>query len=116
MSLPKAIKIISEEDTDSRIKVENINGDILLTTAEYDIMWPADQAVARMKRVLEGSAWSHQLTTIVYPCRSHGLGVGDIGPKWISDLTMRAMGMPKELTEKARADIIRWLDHWGKET
>lgn len=98
----------------SRIRVENINGDILLTTAEYDIMWPADQAVARMKRVLENSPWSHRLTTLVYPCRSHGLGVGDIGPKWISDLTMRAMGMSKELTEKPREDIIRWLDHWGE--
>ena len=99
---------------DSRIRVENINGDILLTTAEYDIMWPADQAVARMERVLQNSAWPHRLTTIAYPCRSHGLGVGDIGPKWISDLTMRTMGMSKELTEKAREDIIHWLDHWGE--
>ena len=100
-------------DPASRIRVEDIRGDILLTTARYDIMWPADQAVQRMEKVLRESSREHRLTVKVYDAKTHGLGVGELGGG--TKLAMRLMGIRPALAQQARQDIIAWLDHWGEE-
>ncbi|MBE7005402.1 MAG: hypothetical protein E7425_14190 [Ruminococcaceae bacterium] len=103
---------------ESRIRVENINGDVLLTTTAYDIMWPADEAVGRMSRVLEDGGFSHRLTVKVYECCAHGLGVGgmtdEMGGRLKTALAFRAMGVKKELADKARQDVLDWLDAWAE--
>jgi len=103
---------------ESRIRVERINGDILLTTAAYDVMWPADAAVRRMKQVLAESNFPHRLTVRVYEGCSHGLGVGDMrgamGGRLMTALIMRSVGVTAERATQARQDVLQWLEQWAE--
>lgn len=59
----------------SRIKVENIHGDLLLLAPAYDDTWPSDAAVPRMMRVLDAARFPHRYEAVVYPKASHYLAV-----------------------------------------
>ena len=59
----------------SRIKVENIHGDILLLAPAYDDTWPSDVAVPRMMKVLEEKQFPYRHESVVYEKASHYLAV-----------------------------------------
>ena len=59
----------------SRIKVENIRGDILLLAPEYDDTWPSDAAVPRMMQVLEKAKFPYRYESVLYPKASHCLAM-----------------------------------------
>lgn len=59
---------------DSRIKVENMNADVLLIAPERDNEWPSPTAVRRMKKQLDRTDYHHRVKAIVYPYASHLLG------------------------------------------
>ena len=48
---------------------------------------------------------------------SHGLGVGEMtdemGGRIKTALAYRAMGVKKELADRARQDVLDWLDAWA---
>ncbi|MCM1022710.1 MAG: hypothetical protein NC395_01465 [Prevotella sp.] len=56
---------------ESRIKAENINGDILLMHPSWDDSWPSDAASARMVKVLGEKNFPHSVKEIVYENASH---------------------------------------------
>lgn len=59
----------------SRIKVENIHGDILLLAPAYDDTWPSDAAVPRMMQVLEEKQFPYRHEAVLYEKASHYLAV-----------------------------------------
>lgn len=59
----------------SRIKVENIRGDILLLAPAYDDTWPSDAAVRRMMQVLDETRFPYRHEAVLYEKASHYLAV-----------------------------------------
>ena len=59
----------------SRIKVENIHGDILLLAPAYDDTWPSDAAVPRMMQVLDEKHFPYRHEAVLYEKASHYLAV-----------------------------------------
>ena len=96
----------------SRIKVENINGDILFLGPTNDSAWPSDAAEKRMMKVLQESDFKYHAELKLYESTAHGLGVGEL--KGIYRIL--AGFMVKEdrvLAEESRAYVISWLDRWA---
>ena len=71
----------------SRIKVENIHGDILLLAPAYDDTWPSDIAVPRMMQVLDEKQFPYRHEAVVYEKASHYLAV----PPELDEKTDQAM-------------------------
>ncbi len=96
----------------SRIKVENINGDILFLGPTNDSAWPSDAAEKRMMKALQKSDFRHHAELKLYESTAHGLGVGEL--KGIYRLLAGFMVREdRELAEEARAYVISWLDRWA---
>ena len=104
---------------DSRIKVENINGDILFLTPDWDDTWPSETAVKRMKKVLEDCGFPHKVKWIEYPGASHALGSWEDMPlsfKFaLRFACARDRSNPKvcrEARRKSTQDILNELENW----
>lgn len=103
----------SRLNPDSRIRVENINGPILLTTCNHDSMWPADLAVSRMQKELKERGFPHKVTVKIYEGGVHGMGIGTPrgGPAGLLYSAYMIPGSRKaRLAERAKQDVIDWLD------
>lgn len=83
---------------DSRIKVENIHGDVLLLAPAYDDTWPSDAAVPRMMQALEEKQFFYRHEAVLYEKASHYLAV----PSAAMELDEKSM---KE-TEKVLARML----------
>lgn len=59
----------------SRIKVENIHGDILLMSPGYDDTWPSDEAFPRIMRILDEKRFPYRYEYAVYEKGSHCLAM-----------------------------------------
>lgn len=59
----------------SRIKVENIHGDILLMSPGYDDTWPSDEAFPRIMRILDEKRFPYRHEYAVYEKGSHCLAM-----------------------------------------
>lgn len=59
----------------SRIKVENIKGDVLLLAPAYDDTWPSDLAFPRIMKVLDEKPFSYRHECVIYEKASHYLAV-----------------------------------------
>lgn len=46
---------------EARIKVENMHADILMQYPGYDDCWPSDEAVPRMRRILEQCKYPYRV-------------------------------------------------------
>ena len=66
----------------SRIKVENIHGDILLLAPAYDDTWPSDAAVPRMMQVLEKAHFPYRHESVLYEKGSHLLAFPKACMQW----------------------------------
>ncbi len=64
----------AEYSEDNRIKVENIQGDVLMIAPRNDDCWPSTEAVERMDQTLskQNFPYRHQMT--IYENGSHALG------------------------------------------
>lgn len=112
---------ISENlNSDSRIKVENMNADVLLLAVKNDDCWPSDVAVPRIIEVLKNNNYSHKVESHIYEKGSHALVDGMDKSNVFTKIIMKVMiptekKYPKEC-EEARKDsfsrIIRFIQEW----
>jgi len=63
-----------DRNPESRIKTENINGDILMIACKADDCWPSDVAVPRIAKNLEEHGFAHRVIAKVYEKGSHMIG------------------------------------------
>ena len=59
---------------EARIKVENMQADVLLFAPERDNQWPSADAVRRMEKKLQDSGYPYRVRAEIYPKASHLLG------------------------------------------
>ena len=100
----------SEETEDSRIKVENMKSDLLIMTPEWDEVWPSEQAVPRIERILKENNYPYRVKSIIYEKASHALGIelsGNMG-KLAKKLMPTERKYPDEC-EWARKDSIKQM-------
>ena len=105
---------------EARIKVENMNADVLFLAVKDDDAWPSDVAVPRMVKVLEDNNYPHRVEWHIYEKASHALtdGLDEMTgyAKWaLNHMLPAEKKWPKEC-EEARQDsfkrIIRFIDDW----
>lgn len=65
---------IANYTEESRIKVENIEADILLIAPKYDDSWPSTEAVNRIEKILRKNNYSYRVKKVIYEKGSHILG------------------------------------------
>ena len=108
----------SEHAECGRIKVENMNSDVLLLGVNNDDCWPSDMAVPRIQKALEENLYQHRVIALVYEKGSHFIGCAEV-PKKLRKL-MKIMfpnekRFPQECNE-ARKDsqerILAFLKDW----
>lgn len=107
---------------ESRIKIENINGDILLQHPDHDNAWPSDAACKRMKAVLEKSTFSHKVKIIEYKNAGHALGYFPKDQQGFTPIMRFAAFIvsrneqrnPEAKAEKEKSvqDILDFLSEW----
>lgn len=105
---------------ESRIKVENMNADVLLLAAKDDDCWPSDVAVRRMAEIFRAKKYGHRVEFHIYEKGSHALTDG------ITDMSFSAKFLFKHMIpaekkylkecEEARQDsfkrIIKFIEEW----
>ena len=104
----------------SRIKIENMNADVLFLAAKDDDCWPSDVAVPRMLKVLEEYNYPHRVESHIYDKGSHALVDGLNEMSGMTRFLLKTMipaekKYPKEC-EEARQDsfarIIKFIEMW----
>lgn len=112
--------IENQLNPDSRIRVENMNADVLLLAAKDDDCWPSDVATRRMVEVFKEKNYCHRVESHIYEKGSHALvdGISDMssGTKFLFKHMIPAeKKYPKEC-EEARQDsfqrIIKFIKEW----
>ncbi len=104
----------------SRIKVENMNADVLLLAVKDDDCWPSDVAVPRMLEVFEKNDYPHRIESYIYERGSHALVDGFSEMSGFTKLLVKTMiptekKYPKECEEARRdscARIIKFIEKW----
>lgn len=82
----------------SRIKAENIRGDVLLLAPAYDDTWPSDMAFPRIMKVLDEKKFPYRHECVIYEKASHYLAVP---PE-----CMRVNGKSEEALQKTLAKFM----------
>jgi hypothetical protein len=104
---------------ESRIKVENINGCVLLLAPENDDMWCSEVATRRVEKVLQENNFPHKYECIIYDKASHLLG--NIKLKGLKYPLMFKLMLPAEKKhplecEQARIDstnrMLKFIEEW----
>jgi dienelactone hydrolase len=97
----------------SRIRVEDICGDILFLGPTEDSAWPSDAAEKRMMKILQEAGFRHHAELKLYDSTAHGLGVGKLSGIY-KLLAGFAVKEDSAAAEDARLYVISWLDRWAK--
>lgn len=103
----------------ARIKVENMHADILMQCPGYDDCWPSDEAVPRMKKILEDNGYPYRVQATVYEKGSHLL-CGDLmaAPEYLKSMRkiLQAEYVDQDACNKAREDSMKealdFLEGW----
>jgi dienelactone hydrolase len=103
----------TQYNPESRIRVEDISGDILFLGPTDDSAWPSDAAEKRMMSVLKEAGFRHHAELKLYDSTAHGLGVGELTGIY-KLLAGFAVKENREQAEDARQYVITWLDRWAK--
>lgn len=82
----------------SRIKAENIRGDVLLLAPAYDDTWPSDLAFPRIMNMLEEKKFLYRHECVIYEMASHYLAV--------PSECMRLNGKSEEALQKILAKFM----------
>lgn len=108
--------LLTEE---SRIRVENMNADVLLLAVKDDDCWPSDEAVPRMVERLETANYAHRVEAHVYEKAGHLLGGGfeqlSAFVRFLSKLMFPAEKRYPEECDEARADSLRRIHMFLRE-
>ena len=105
---------------ESRIKVENMQADVLFLAVADDDAWPSDIAVERMVNILKENNYLYRVEWHTYEKASHALtdGLDEMKgyPKWaLKHMLPAEKKWPKEC-EEARHDsfkrILRFIEEW----
>lgn len=105
---------------ESRVKVENMNADVLLLAVENDDCWPSEVATRRMMKIFEENNYQHRYEAKIYEKASHALtdGMSEMGfmsKAAIKFIIPAEKKYPKEC-EEARQDsfkrIIKFIEEW----
>ena len=95
---------------EARIKVENMHADILMQCPGYDDCWPSDEAVPRMKKILEDNGYPYRVQATVYEKGSHVL-CGDLmaAPEYLKSITqiLQAEYIDQGACNQAREDSMK---------
>ena len=73
LNMRSCYRSVAAAAEEARIKIENINGAILLLTAGYDLMWPAHPSAQRMMRRLQRKHFAHPYSEQSYLHAGHFL-------------------------------------------
>lgn len=103
----------------ARIKVENMHADFLMQCPGNDDCWPSDEAVPRMKKILEGSGYPFRVQATVYEKGSHLL-CGDLmtTPEYLKSMRriLQAEFEDQDACNQAREDsrkeALEFLEGW----
>ena len=103
----------------ARIKVENMHADFLMQCPGYDDCWPSDEAVPRMKMILERAGYPYRVQATTYEKGSHLL-CGDLmtSPEYLKSMRkiLQAEYVDQDACNKAREDSMKealeFLDGW----
>lgn len=108
----------SEHAEQGRIKVENMNSDLLLLGVKNDDCWPSDMAVPRMEKILAECNYPHRVKSLVYDRGSHFIGCAEVPQKlkkFMGILCPNEKRYAKEC-DAARKDsekqILEFLKEW----
>lgn len=103
---------------ESRIRVENMNADVLLLAAENDDSWPSEIAARRVEDILNGCNYPHRVKAVIYEKGSHAIGCllhNEKIRKTMTNMLPAEKKYPKEC-EEARQDSVRqiidFLSEW----
>ena len=104
---------------EARIKVENMRADFLMQCPGYDDCWPSDEAVPRMKKLLDEAGYPYRVQATVYEKGSHLL-CGDLmaSPEYLKSMKkiLQAEYADQAACNKAREDSMKealaFLDGW----
>ena len=104
---------------EARIKVENMHADFLMQCPGYDDCWPSDEAVPRMKKLLDEAGYPYRVQATVYEKGSHLL-CGDLmaSPEYLKSMKkiLQAEYADQAACNKAREDSMKealaFLDGW----
>ena len=103
----------------ARIKVENMHADFLMQCPGYDDCWPSDEAVPRMKMILERAGYPYRVQATTYEKGRHLL-CGDLmtSPEYLKSMRkiLQAEYVDQDACNKAREDSMKealeFLDGW----
>ena len=104
---------------EARIKVENMHADFLMQCPGYDDCWPSDEAVPRMKKILDEAGYPYRVQATVYEKGSHLL-CGDLmaSPEYLKSMKkiLQAEYTDQAACNKAREDSMKealvFLECW----
>ncbi|MBR2812396.1 MAG: hypothetical protein IKD69_13545 [Solobacterium sp.] len=104
---------------EARIKVENMHADFLMQCPGYDDCWPSDEAVPRMKKILDHAGYPYRVQATVYEKGSHLL-CGDLmtSPEYLKSMKkiLQAEYVDQDACNKARTDsmleALAFLEGW----
>ena len=104
---------------EARIKVENMHADFLMQCPGYDDCWPSDEAVPRMKKILDEAGYPYRVQATVYEKGSHLL-CGDLmaSPEYLKSMKkiLQAEYADQAACNKAREDSMKealeFLEGW----
>ena len=104
---------------EARIKVENMHADFLMQCPGYDDCWPSDEAVPRMKKILDEAGYPYRLQATVYEKGSHLL-CGDLmaSPEYLKSMKkiLQTEYADQAACNKAREDSMKealvFLEGW----
>ena len=109
----------AELTEESRIKAEDINGDILMIYPAHDECWPSDEAVPRIVQQLREHGFGHRVRAVRYNRASHALGSWPVDEMGVR-IFLRAY-CPNErkyrrecgaARKKSINEILRFLEEW----
>ena len=104
---------------EARIKVENMHADFLMQCPGYDDCWPSDEAVPRMKKILDEAGYPYRVQATVYEKGSHLL-CGDLmaSPEYLKSMKkfLQAEYADQAACNKAREESMKealeFLEGW----
>ena len=108
-------RILEGAGEESAIKVEHINGPVLLISPGHDTMWPSDEACRRIELRLRVQGHADKVGHLAYEHASHIMVPMETG---MLRMFREERRFPQECAasrEDAFKQTLAFLEHWGAE-
>jgi dienelactone hydrolase len=100
---------------EARIQIQRIKGPILLISADYDSIWPSNEACKRMKEYLTKYQFTHRVKHVSYKYGSHMLIPIDLGNEGNFRVEKEHPEECDESKEQAFHQAINWFNEMWDE-